>query len=530
MTAEDAFEYDPHNDRFVRDVVCPHPECGEKLRELPKSDEALYLCARCERPFEVVRLPMAASVGGASPWTARRARSAFCTRSGKKINHASVLDFAGAGGGPARGNSARDEAGALFGQPSRDVEWALERGWCQERWGLEDRARPEEQVTSLSVVRGVLVAVSAAGRVGLFNLADGTPLLPRPLELPNAGIDPHDPARAVRLPPAFLGGHMVALTDRVAIFRDLSASLFPGAAPSSDLMTVAPTPGAQWIGPPLFVGHRGDGVCVLVEGQPRGQSNPPEEVVARGFSARGEEIFALPLPGAVRPVCFDKAQSRVLTVNELGHLYSFAPERGAELHHLLPGAMLQLAITERPHLAVANNAAGDPELWLADDRAGDVRVWRADLRGESSELEWETLFEDDDLGQLRGFAVGHGGRDTRNLQGQFFVLSAEQATAAYPRSVRSAASDAVLPCTPITPPLLTSIGYFIQDRRACWLRGFAPWNWRDDNPVRRIEPVHPEVRAPFFDRTLAMYGREVFFATGGLITQTRAVKRDVKTS
>jgi hypothetical protein len=108
----------------------------------------------------------------------------------------------------------------------------------------------------------------------------------------------------------------------------------------------------------------------------------------------------------------------VHTVNELGHLLSFAPEGTPELHHSLPSEMLQLATTDRPHLVAADSAAAAPELWLADDRKGAVHVWRAELSRalSGSEWNWEPLFEDDDLGQLRGFAVGHGGRDPRNLQ------------------------------------------------------------------------------------------------------------------
>jgi hypothetical protein len=33
------------------------------------------------------------------------------------------------------------------------------------------------------------------------------------------------------------------------------------------------------------------------------------------------------------------------------------------------------------------------------------------------------------------------------------------------------------------------------------------------------------VRPPFYDRTLAVYGRQVFFASGGLVTCARFVRR-----
>ena len=509
-------EYDPHNDRFVRDLTCPHVECDAPLSRTPVSSSELFYCPRCERPFEVVKLKTAANIGGADPFTARRARTAFCTRTGKRLSADSVLDFAGAGGGATRSGSIQDSYGAIFGRPEREQAWTLERTWSSDVWGSEDRSRPEEQVTSVHVVRGVLIAVAASGRMALFDLKQGRPLLKRPLEWANIDIDEHDPMRALRLPPAFRGAQCVASTSHLALFRDLSPSVFPG-RPGRDIVTHEASAGSQFIGAPLIAGAQPP-LALLFEGNPQGVHSAPQNARARVFTLEGDEQKAVDLEGAVRPLVYDEQSDNALTVNALGHVMFFSPTT-QKVHTALPDEMLQLGTGEKAHLVLAQSHSVRSELWLLDDKDGHVRVWRTLLDDVLSQkvFRWELLFEDSRLGQIRGFALGHGGRTRENIQGSYFVLSAEKTTAAYSRAVKSPASDAVLSKHTLTPPVITSLGYFVYDQSGLWFRGFSEWSFKDKNPERRVEPAHPEQRATFYDRTLAIYGRQVFFAAGGLL-------------
>jgi hypothetical protein len=223
-------------------------------------------------------------------------------------------------------------------------------------------------------------------------------------------------------------------------------------------------------------------------------------------------------------------------VSQLGHVHAVKLDdalRGVPPVTSLPLDMLELQAGERPHLVLAPNNAGAAELWLADDKEGAVRVWRTALAkalDPNADWTWETLLEHEDVGHLRGIAVGIGSRARENLASQWFVVSSEKATAAYSRAAKNAGSEAVLPREPVAPPVLTSVGYLTQDRAGLWLRGFPPWSFHEGNPERKVlVPARPQsasmTRAGFYDRTLAVLGRQVFFAHAGMVCGARLVSR-----
>lgn len=531
-----AFVWDAENDTFVRPLHCPH--CGGPSPVVPDVERESAWCGFCSRPFELVRVVVGQGQGALSMTVPRRPQLAWCSATGERLHQPSLLDWAGANGSSSRSGTVVDPRGLLFGEPRRDVTWDLRLQWTAARFGKEDAARPEEVITSVSVWKGVVVAVTASGLVGLFDPDNGNPMLAHAISWPGVDLEDDDHARAVRLAPALRDMTMVMGTDRTVLVRDMAPALGVPSLANGRLFTALDAPpGQQWIGAPLMAGHQSPRI-VLVRGRvgDGGVDDGVVEVIAGAGQQLGERLAVVPAPDIARPPVWS-AQARVVVwVSRLGHVSILDVDRPAEpVRVSLPQHMLSLSPAERPLLlAVDGGANQDTELWLADDSDG-LRVWRAQLskilgsHGEHGEWVWEPLLHTRDIGALRSLAVGPSPRAgtafAQALASQLFVVATERSTAAFPRALKSNASDSVLARAPIAPPVLTPVGYLCQDRQGMWLRALAPWSFVDDNPERFLDPGARETRPAFYDRSFAVVGRQVFFAHAGRVQAAQLVPR-----
>lgn len=520
-------EYDSHNDQFAAQLCCPWPGCATPQDADAPGDFELRVCPTCDRPFEVVRLEASPSLGGERPVVARRPASLFCAKTGAALRGPSSLDFDQAGGSPARTNTLLDAAGRVFGPPTRRTEWDFQLQWTQARWGEDEDEREHEAVTSVSVHRGTVVVASASGRVALFSAETGAPLLSRSLLFAGAPFDSTSREASLRLPLALRHAHFCAVTERFALFRDLTPSLFPHAPLSANAGAQSlfePEGPLQLVAPPLITGGSGTlaPTVVLVEGIPTSPSDPPADAALRFFTLSGTPAGRLSLPDVVRPPV-EIGPGLLATVNALGHVVLIDVATRTIVHHRLPDAMLRLSPTERPHLVFADGPQGG-ELWLADETEGSVAVWRASLdRIRGGAFSWEDRFASRGLGTLFSLAVGPVSPQRSHPASEHFVLATERSVAAYSRAMRHPAAEAVLSQPPLGPAVMTALGFLVQDAEGMWLRGMGSWSFLDDNLERRVRPAGTKPAPSLFDRTFAVFGRQVFFANGNTICGARLV-------
>jgi hypothetical protein len=530
------FVWDAENDTFVQPLHCPH--CGAPSPVVPDAERESAWCPFCSRPFELVRVVVGEGQGALSMTIPRRPQLAWCSATGERLHRPSLLDWAGANGSASRSGTVVDPRGLLFGEPHRDVCWDLRLQWTQSRFGHEDASRPDEVITSVSVWKGVVVAVTASGVVGLFDPDSGVPLLAHAISWPGVDLEDDDHARAVRLPPGLRDMTLVLGTDRTVLVRDMAPALSVPSSANGRLFTALPAPpGQQWIGAPLMAGHAAPHI-VLLRGTVSGGAvhDGVIEVVVGAGPALGEPLASVPAGDIARPPVWSARSRVVLWVSKLGHVSILDVDKPGQLPRLsLPRQMLALPPVERPLLLVVDGGAHqDTELWLADDSDG-LSVWRAQLSqvlgsdSEHGEWAWEPLLHTRDVGSLRSLAVGPASRAgtawAHALASQLFVVSTERSTAAFARALKSNASDSVLARVPIAPPVLTPVGYLSQDRQGLWLRSLGPWSLVDDNPERFLDPGIAETRPAFYDRTFAVAGRQVFFAHAGRVQAAQLVPR-----
>jgi hypothetical protein len=532
--------WDAENDRFVRPLHCP--QCGAPSPVVPDADREAAFCAFCERPFEIVRVVVGEGEGALPITVARRPQLAYCSVTGERLQHESLLSWAGQNGGAGRTGCVADARGLLFGEPRRDVTWELDLAFSTARLGKDDAARPDEVITSVSVWKGCVVAVTASGLVGLFDPESGQPLLSHAISWPGVDIEDDDHARAIRLPPALRDMTMVLGSDRVVVVRDMAPALGATSTAHAKLFhTFTPPAHQQWIGPPLMAGKDAP-VVVLTRGTvgAGGITDAHIDVITGSGPALGTLMTSIPAPSLARPPVWSAALGCVIWPRTDGVVDCLHIDSPSFRHtQTRPSTPLALGVAERPLFLVIDAAAHHgTELWLADDSQG-LKVWRAtlsssmaDAAGEpppTTQLRWEPLVDTRSVGALRALAVPAppraGTAAASSSASQLIIVTTEHATAAYPRAMKSSASDSVLSRAPIAPSVLLPVGYLSQDRHGLWLRALPPWAILDENPERFLDPGHPETRPAFYDRTFAVVGRRVFFAHAGRVCGANLVPR-----
>ncbi|MDP2310803.1 MAG: hypothetical protein Q8P18_32595 [Pseudomonadota bacterium] len=518
-------EWDGANGRFRSPLRCPYPECAAPIA---RSAQAGWLdwCGACGRVFEH---RAAGEDTGIPLELTRRPEAAWCATTGRELLDATGVDWAGAGGGPERSGAQWDPGGLVFGSPDPRTPIRMVQRWSAPAFP-ED---PEDEVSSVSVLRGHVLVVSRRGRIAALSASDGRAAvgLPRPLEWPDGSIDPHDPDSAVVTPPALRGRSALLSTALQLQFRDLGPALGgPGGATRARL--VQPGDGRKFQGPPLAVDTRSSNqrdsfvFCVLEgRGDMLRWHSPP---VLRFFDRTGEQVAACEAPGIARPPVYDRLSGLLLWIDQTGCVFSLpgtacaggAPEPVASdplqplRDRIGPDREGSLRIAARPTFVVAADERLQTDLWLAfspDER--ELRICRAPLAAViGGRWSWE-LRTYTAPGQVHGLAVGAGSRQEANTSGDLLAVTTEMGVYRFSKAVggiiRSEGIVGSAVRGSFDAPAINAAGVLARTSGALFCDGGTTrWGHR----IERI-PLD-NVR---YDRAqgLALFGRTAFVGCGG---------------
>jgi hypothetical protein len=521
--------WDRDNQRFTTPSRCPYPDCGEPVDPIHAIEPTLGWCAACSRPYEIA--PFRPTEDAAPIELNRRPASAHCTYSGQLLTAHSVVDWGEAGGEPGRSYCLEDARGAVFGTPSTRRILRIKEDWNQPSI-LSSRGDDDDFVSSVSVVRGKVVVVTARGWVGLFDATSGDPARGpgredqpvRPLAWPTGSTDPMDPLRAVRQPPAFRGTQMVLAAPHEAQFRELKTVLFPGRGTAArGHRMVAPEAGLHFLGPPLGIDGLTSPVFCLLEG--REETKTIEEAKLRFFNETGQEIGRCPAPGIARPPVFDRHLGRIIWVDQQGALSTFANREIGRQGALpettgFPDPILAVEANLRPTFAVARNAQGRSEVWLSTTRPdGGVDFHRTVLdeapARRSAVFGWQTQSLPG-IGQVMGFAVGIGSSHRNNAAGQLVAVATDRQVLTLDRSnlagvlrVPMEGPEALGVRGSYDVPIICSAGVIARLQGSVSI-DFQGLGWSD-------ETFQPKAAVPGLYQSaqgMAMFGRRIYVGHG----------------
>lgn len=430
--------WDPDNGRFAMPSHCPYPDCAAVVEATANVREAvLGWCASCNRPYEAVPFQPSPDVS----WVEinRRPDSIFCSQTGQPLHDHSLLDWCEAGGGPGRTHCQSDPLGVVFGEPVQRRTLRLEEDW-EAPSVLADRDE-EAEVTSISVVRGRVVAATLRGSLTILDAMNGALITPRPLLWQPSLHEPAEAGWRVDEPPACRGTNLVLAAPHEAQFRDLLPFLFPqrGSA-SRQCISVHPSAGSRFVGPPLGIRTpQGPAFCLL---EARDES-AADAARLRFFAPAGQELASCPAPGIARPPAFDDRLERVVWVDAQGGIATLPTAEirpGATLKAALrwPDPMLHLAVDMRPTFALTTGSAARRELWLAshgpDDSAEMHQVVLDELlAAPTAAWSWMTqrLAR---VGEPIGMAVGRGPMHRANAAARLVGLATHDRVLSLDRS------------------------------------------------------------------------------------------------
>jgi len=525
-------EWDRANQRFTTPSRCPYPDCTAPVAPLHADEPTLSWCAVCQRPFEVV--PFRPAPGEPPLDLLHRPGSAYCTYTGQLLTAYSVLDWSEAGGEPGRNYCLDDARGAVFGRPSSRRIVRFEEDWAQH--SILTARGDDDFVSSVSVVRGRVVAVTARGWIGLFDATSGEPI-ERPLDWPTGSPNPEDPAKAVRCPPAFRGTQMVIVAPHEAQFRDLKHFLFSSRGNTArQHQMVIPGEGRQFLSPPLGVDGLGRPTFCLLEGRENAATETIEEASLRFFDETGEEVGRCTSPDIARSPVFDRRLGCVVWVDGQGRLWSLTVSQISEKKLQptisdLPDRILKVDVNLRPTFAVAPNSQGRSEVWLSTTLPqGGVELHRTllddALRRRVTSWRWQTQTLSG-IGEVTGLAVGSGSTHANNATSQLLAVATDRQVLSLNRANVAGSGRAAMrgPESAGMPgsydvPLLCSAGVVARLRGSIRLdcQGLG---WSD-------ESYQPKVPVPgLYQRAqgMAMFGRRVYIGQG---MGVRSYRIDVK--
>jgi hypothetical protein len=516
-------EWDRDNQRFTSPSRCPYPDCVAPVDATHATEPVLRWCTVCNRPFEVT--PFRPAPEAAPLDLHRRPATAYCTYTGQPLTAYSVVDWAEAGGEPGRSYCLNDARGAVFGPPSARRILHLKDDWTQ-RSIFGGRDDEDDFVSSVSVVRGSVVAVTARGRVGLFDATTGVQAPGRPLEWPTGSAHPEDSDRAVRYPPAFRGTQMVLAAPHEAQFRDLKSILFPirGSAMRQHRM-VTPSPGCQFLGAPLGIDSLASPVFCLLEGKEDSRSASISAAQLRFFDVDGNEIAVCAAGEITRAPIFDRRLGWVIWVDGDGRLSILtATHLGAGVVRAtttsLPDPILSLAVNLRPTFATARNSLGRSELWLSSALPrGGVELHHTLLDeaalARTTAWRWQTHMLEG-VGEVHGIAVGGASPYAGNATSQLLAVATDRQVLSLDRSNVAGSGRAAMSgpesmgmTGSLDVPLLCSAGVVARLQSSLCLDSQG-LGWSDESFQRKV-PIAGLYRQA---QGLALFGRRVYAGLG----------------
>jgi len=504
--------FDETNRRFPTPTVCPNPVCGQPVKPI-NYPEAVGWCTNCEQPFEVVRM---AATEGAPIQLHRRPHSAFCTQTGQKLDGYSLVDWPETGGGPGRSHCVEDPYGGLFGAPDSRFQIKLRQDSTFEHDSVLPVPDDNDWVSALAVVRGRLVAVTALGRMRVFDIESGVATHNEAIDWSSEiSTSTEGYQYQVRFTPAFRGSRMVMTISHQAQFRDLRPFLFRGDPADSRPKMVEPEKHTHFLGPPLGLEYRNRPAFCLLQG--RVTNSSIEDAHLRFFTVEGETIGRCEAPEIVRPPIFDRRTGHLAWITREGSVVTLAASDLADGKSAsrLPAQLLNLGPEDRPLLiaAAAPRTPTRTELWVAHQDGGTLILYRVVLddllEGRDRNWAWSRQKEQEKLGNLVGFAVGIGSsRYAQNAAGQLIGVTTLDQAVLWDRSSTDTDTHPI-PHGSYDPPILSSAGMIARTKNHLYL-DYRGTGWG----VGKLHPDVPMSGEYHRAQGLVQYGRRIILGHG----------------
>lgn len=501
-------EWDPVNARFILPRCCPHPGCGQPV-EHPGEDGALDWCAACNRPFAHWLVP---GTGPDTPIT-RRAAAACCPFTGHPLTDHAPLCWAGTGGGPGHSHAQPDPLSRIFGAPARRMRVVPALRWQSAAW----ESGVEEPVLALSVHRGLVIATSASGRLGVLDPADGAHLS-RSITWPDNLTQSPDPEARVSHPPALRAGLAAIATRRQLCIRPVqprraappvllhpaAENRFHGPPVALALCAEDARPGAPAAPPdaPAFA---------IIEGRTgeQGWRGAPHIRVFRadGAEAASAEALDIARPPLLLPAS-RHAPARLLWVDTYGALTIWTP--GSPPVRREPASFLHLPTTMRPTIAVAPDDHGSLEVWIAwGQQETSIHVARAALSAvlQPTPFQW-SVRPYPVQGVPIGLAVGWGSPGGQNPAGDMLAVTLESATLRLSKSIPESVRREQIAGS-FDPPVLCGAGILVRVNGS--VRADATgigWSEASQYTACPVDGLYEKQQG------IALYGRSLFVGVG----------------
>jgi hypothetical protein len=280
--------------------------------------------------------------------------------------------------------------GQVFGPPHDRVTITMEprAGWSATHV-IAQRIGAWDAISSLSIVKGALVAVTRRGAVAVVDANTGA--VTGQSEWPSStSINAEDAMTAVEFPPAAIDTHLVAVAPGGALFLDLAYQLGFDSQPARP-KTVRPSrKTAVFAAAPMTSAGESPFFCLLeFDSTPTGVS----DARLRFFTPTGVEVARQAL-GFVpaRPPLFHPAPDQdgpaIILIDEQGNLHAIRTrdlqvdppppdEAPLELTEIdwrsaeqAPHELPRIRATTRPTFVYAENDAGEVDLWLLQGGQG----------------------------------------------------------------------------------------------------------------------------------------------------------------
>ena len=529
---KDVFLWHPTDRTFKPRPVCPHVACGAGLQTL--GSPGLGRCPKCGGLYEAVMLPSPFEENITVEW-GRRAAARHCTLTGARLTGPSLIDWPEAGGSPGRNFCTPDMMGQVFGHPNDRAAMTMKprEGWPQSQVATP-RVGAWDSISSLSIVKGFVVAITRRGSVAVIDPADGK--LMGQAEWPAAGMNASDMATAVESPPAAIDTSIVIVSPGAAVFRDLAFELGFESAGGRPRLVTSTHRDAVFASAPMTIAATLSLFCLLEHDL---VISGPADARLRFFTSAGAEVARLAL-GFVpaRPPLFDPKSGTILLLDGQGHLYAFrtaqlpaqppAPGQspiefsGTEWpsHDQDKSELPDLNVSSRPTFVHAENDAGETDLWLLQGNQSQAALYRANLRDITSgaRWRWDRYLLRGCNGDPNGLAVGRGAPELHG-SGNLVAFCSEQGAYVYQKSSRDdhPLDTIVGPEGRGTrgshePPLLCGAGVLVRTHNRLFLGQLGtPWSGQFSTEGRLAVGIDGEYR---YAQGLVCLGSTCFVGAG----------------
>ncbi|MEC7985277.1 MAG: hypothetical protein VX278_08940 [Myxococcota bacterium] len=520
------YRWDDLNRRFDHEIICPFPSCGavlgtiNKFQHLPEN-HVLDICKSCGRPFEWMQMNRN---GVSIPWP-RKANARFCSFSGRRLQHASPLDWLEHGGNSTKSSSQVDKHGYLFGLPTKKENFELQLKWQSKL--LLDSQFEVSQIVSINIVNGLLIVCTEQGTLIQVdrNASEEIHSFPWP-----NGVSKNE---TIRFCPAIRGTHAMLVKSSEAILWDLAMYSKEKRVEKKSLL---PRDGCLFMGPPLAISAPHP---LFVLWQTKFIRKALVQSYLSIYDAKGEILCEIEADQSAAPPVYNPDTQELIWVNTIGSVFCVSL---ADILNKMPKvkeyrweAPFVWGVEESPRLVLASNSLGQNEIWMASHRytvkrLKEVILFRSLLPNTKTPLRWK----EEDYGQLgneiRSISIGASSHypNTREF-GEMVAISTEKGVylslknplGEPPKLICSTLTAGEIGTRSNTPPIICGAGVLVRLAQKIVLH-WEPLNWGSKAFGAFTE--HFIDGSPRYQSALALSGREVFVANDGKVYAYEIVK------